>query len=295
MNKSFYNQESIDAYLTNKMSGEDKNLFENGLAKDPLIQNEINLQKDIIESLKQVRKAELKNRLNNIEIGRGLNTAFNLKIAASIIILIGLLSGVYFLFNKKSDTIAIQKPLSNTKIIEVKNNDNNTPQKLSSGNEIRLGNKLKKQIYLPSPIINNSTNSIQNNTETTDIVTLDIVSPQIKENFEEDFKVESNFVVPEGNVIKENENYKSDVELSIQPNGENNFHYQYYSNKLYLYCDFHSKPYELLEWNKRKTKQLYLYFNNSYYELKHNQTDIVPLTPINDKSLIKQLDSIKDK
>jgi hypothetical protein len=68
MSETFYNPENIEAYITNKMSAGEKYLFENELAKDPLLQNEIDLQKDIVEALKSNRKAQLKDRLNNIEV-----------------------------------------------------------------------------------------------------------------------------------------------------------------------------------------------------------------------------------
>ena len=56
MNKNLYSQENIDSYLTNRLSAMEKQAFEDGLAKDPLLKNEINLQADIIKSIQQARR-----------------------------------------------------------------------------------------------------------------------------------------------------------------------------------------------------------------------------------------------
>src|SRR5437879_2635710 len=105
MSKTFYNPENIEAYITNKMSAGDKAFFQSELAKDPLLNNEIDLQKDIIESLKEHRKAQLKNRLNNIKIETA-PTYTGLKVAASIL-LAGLISfgGYNYLSNTKKDNL----------------------------------------------------------------------------------------------------------------------------------------------------------------------------------------------
>lgn len=295
MNKSFYNQDNIDAYLTNQLSGAERKVFESGLAKDPLILNEVNLQKEIIESLKETRKAELKNRLNNIDIESGTNFSFKLKVAASVLIILSLLSGTYF-FTRESATepVFVQAPVAQKEQKSLAIEPRAThPSTIPLVEDVE--NTTKSQNFIPQSSITNNTLATKSAPENTNVDIAEIKSPVIKENFEdEDIKTESNIVVPEGNVIENEHTYKSDVELSIQPNGENKFHYQYYSNKLYLFCDFQSKPYELLEWNTKKTKQLYLYFNQTYYELKHTQA-ITPLKAINDKQLIKQLEGIKDK
>jgi len=293
MNKSFYNQENIEAYLTNRLSGQEKLQFENGLEKDPLIQNEVNLQKEIIESLKQSRRLELKNRLNNIEVGTGVSYTFRYAAAASVLLL-GLFSGSYLYFNTEkplespviSQKITGQKPMVEQKIPVITLNRENAKVILPL-----LNPEEKSPVLAPGKPKNSNLPVVEDNQ-----IYAEVKSPEVKEGFaDDDIRTENNVVVPEGNVISNEDNYKSDVELSIQPNGENSFHYQYYSNKLYLFCDFKSKPYELLEWNTKNTKQLYLYFNNTYYELKNNQTEISPLTPIKDKQLIKQLNGIKDK
>ncbi len=64
--------ELIEAYLTNKLPANATSSFEAELAKDPALQKEVDLQKDIINTLQNTRRAELKNRLSQIEVNAGL-------------------------------------------------------------------------------------------------------------------------------------------------------------------------------------------------------------------------------
>lgn len=296
MNKTFYTQENIDAYLTNRLSREEMRVFENGLEKDPLLKGEIGLQREIIESIKQSRRLELKSRLNNIEIGGATSTGYAAyKIAASLLVTGLLSSGIYFYVNNKSDISDKKGNSLNTAPVNVSKNANNSLKNneliVSSENRptVSRGSKHIDQHTSDETPSDRSALNIEDNPK-------EIKSPEIKESFEDaEFHADNNFDAPEGTVVKDDEGHISDLEVSIQPKGKNNFHYQFYSNKLYLYCDFTAKPYELLELNTSKSKRLYLHFSNAYYELKSSQIEIAPLKMIKDPRLIQQLDAIKDK
>jgi len=76
---------------------------------------------------------------------------------------------------------------------------------------------------------------------------------------------------------------------------KHNLYYQYYNNKLFLYGDFDSKPYEILELNTIKDKLIYLYFEDKYYGLNQNQIDIAALSVIKDKVTLSNLELIRNK
>jgi len=65
------------------MSAAERKFFEAQLAKDPLLQNEVNFHKDVIEGLQDFRKRELKERLRNIEVKGG--NSIGIKVTASVI------------------------------------------------------------------------------------------------------------------------------------------------------------------------------------------------------------------
>ncbi len=79
MHKGQDYSEKIEAYLRNELSESERAEFEQLLQKDPLLQNELTLQQDIVASICTYRKNELKQRLNRIDVrdtGRGNLGAF---------------------------------------------------------------------------------------------------------------------------------------------------------------------------------------------------------------------------
>src|SRR3712207_22752 len=68
MNKGLNYSEKLEAYIRNELSEKEKLELEEQLRQDPLLQNELTLQKDIIASICDYRKHELKQRLNKIDV-----------------------------------------------------------------------------------------------------------------------------------------------------------------------------------------------------------------------------------
>lgn len=298
-----YTQETIEKYLTGKLASSDMKSFEEGLTKDPLLKNEISLQKDIIEAIKDYRKTELKQRLNSVDIETPWYGTLVSKIAASIILTTLISSTTYFYLKSPKDIDS--KDLStnqNNKSINIQPEVNT------------IASNSKEEV---KEVVKNE--AAEDKNKTVNIEKKDIVAFKKKTNSEEkgerikvketvvfnpldedfnnltdpDFQKDINFKVPEGNLAQETDNKISNLEVEINSHDEKKFHYQFYNNKLFLYCDFQSQPYELLELNTKKTKHLYLFYNNSYFELKPNQVEIAPLKEIKNNHLIKQLGTIK--
>jgi hypothetical protein len=111
MNKEYQHSEMIEAYLRNELSAAEKADFEQLVRQDPLLYNEFLLQKEIVSGLQSYRKAQLKNRLNQVDVsntsswsGAGSATAW-----IGGLVLVGLLSwfGYSYLNNKAEDTMAV--------------------------------------------------------------------------------------------------------------------------------------------------------------------------------------------
>ncbi|HXA01662.1 MAG TPA: hypothetical protein VNW99_06725 [Cytophagaceae bacterium] len=305
MNQPLYNPENIEAYITNKMSAADKASFQNELAKDPLLNNEIDLQKDIIESLKEHRKAQLKNRLNNIDVTTTTNYT-GLKVAASIL-LAGLISfaGYNYLNNNKKNNQNI--PVTNNTVISPEKTvitNNSKPEVIT---EKEKTNNTTNNIDIKGTVItsNQSSNStiITRTTRTITQTTVESVNPafntpDVKDRHEEGdgIKSDNNISMPKGDVGNNNDESSLDnLKIEKIKDKKHNLFYQYYNNKLFLYGDFDSKPYEILELNTLKDKQLYLYFEDKYYGLKQNQIDITALELISNKETLHKLNEIRNK
>jgi len=97
-----FNEETIEAYVSGHLTGADKSLFEAGMTKDPLIMREVKMQEEIQSSLKAHRKAELKQRMNNIDM---TTASINLgsKVAASVVISALVGAGLFMVINMTAD------------------------------------------------------------------------------------------------------------------------------------------------------------------------------------------------
>ncbi len=116
MNKEYQHSETIEAYLRNELSEAERADFEQLVRQDPLLYNEFLLQQEIVSGLQSYRKAQLKNRLNQIDVtstsswgGAGTVTAWIGGLA-----LVGLLSwlGYNYLGDPVDNTIAVTTPAS---------------------------------------------------------------------------------------------------------------------------------------------------------------------------------------
>ncbi|HEX8546369.1 MAG TPA: hypothetical protein VF691_05365, partial [Cytophagaceae bacterium] len=281
----------IEAYLRGKLSKADQEFFEHGIQKDPLLQNELSLQKDIITSLKEHRKADLKRRLNAIEIKSPWYYSTPLKIAASItaVVVVTLLSFIGFNSSKKTPIAAVEQK-------EVTTFDSTTKDYPKSEPVVRESTKSNQRKLKETKSTSEKANKKATGKKEKEELSPNPIVPTISENYnEEDFNPEHTLKIPEGNVIQSSEHKSSDIQVQIASTTEHKFHYQFFNNKLFLFCDFSSGPYELLELHNKKSRDLYLFYNDSYYEIKHNQQEVTPLKEIRNSNLIKQLSIIKDK
>ncbi|HEY8401427.1 MAG TPA: hypothetical protein VIK89_09205 [Cytophagaceae bacterium] len=326
MSMNLHNQDYIEAYITDKLSASEKALFEAELSKDPLLQNEVALQKEIVDCLSNYRKAELKNRLNNIDVGLNSNYSSGLRFAASVVIgslLIG--TGIYY-FNSKdnSELVKIQAPNTTESIIVEPATENivksepatnvavTIESSVVSEQAANFDNKKEAKVSLtktttptpvskPSKINSQPSKSLTNDEDIATLVAKDfgapnISSPDVKEYFDETEKIsERNINIPNGAIAQSTDTKLQNLNISINDKEKKDFHYKYFNNKLFLYGDFNAKPYQLLELNNKHNKQLYLNFEEKYYLLKQNQFEKAPLTEIKDKELIDQLEIINNK
>jgi hypothetical protein len=217
---------------------------------------------------------------------------YGAKIAASILIsgLVGL--GVYSYFNNKSET-TIASPTANE--IRIENSS-----KESTSTEVILDNSSKSQAPLAiteSPsTLSDASNKIGNKAivkksspSNSTLAPIASGSPKMIETFDNElFQSDNNITLPDGKIAQTTES-KSNIDITIDKSSENKFHYKFFNNKLFLYGSFDSNKYEILELNTYEGKQVYLYYDNSYFKLNSNQSEVSPLSKISDKKVVEQL------
>ncbi len=310
MNKNISHPDFIDAYLKHKLSETERTGFERQMQKDPLLQNEVNLQRDIVSSLAEVRKAELKARLDAIPIDTpvawyGLNSA---KWLAAAVAALTMGVGAYLYFypgaeepnhtavsieeqinlpekelqpEKKApaEEFVASQPASGEVVIEKK-----TPAPVSA----EVGKKsTKKEIIVEEQTANTTKEAEKLPT---------IIRPDLVTDFDDDFQTKEydDVAAPEKGLAQVDGVMASKVEIENQQLKGYDFHYRYLDNKLYLYGDFKGIPYEILALNTNEKTRLFLKYDNSFYMINSSQSKIVPLSPITNQALINELKIVSE-
>ncbi len=307
MSKYLNHNELIGSYLEGGMSPDQMLEFENQLHTDPLLRSEFELQQDIVNSLKDFRKSQLKARLDQVPVSMSPTVLVGVKTAAAIVLtgIIGLGSYLYFYTGDvpveeslTTQEITIDESLEQTTTaneiqelpVERKSKEITEEQIDESSTAIKEADMIKTQPLakteaskevveeevveeIASPVVNSP----------------NIIDPSIDETVQEEtLEMPSAALAQEelsDNPVIEVETAKKDAEL---------FHYRYYSGKLYLYGDFRDIPYEILELNSANGKILYMFYDQKYYQILDDQVELTPLQPLEDAEIIRRLEIIKE-
>ncbi len=293
----------IDNFITGKMSPEEMQLFVKDMQKDAVLADEVRLQQSIVDAIKEQRRLELKSRLDSIKVGSSYGSYLSAGISTAVVIFgIWYFTSDFSIMENTTTDPVIQEEveiISTEKSIEelIASEEENTETPL---------NKSLAESDLPSDILSSDINSKSDQIE-------GFSSNKKSSTFkDENVANQPNIIQPQipdppgdsGITISDMSDNSLDlgkgtprsvgkVEVEIKASNEYNFHYQYFNNKLYLYGDFGKSPYELIELNTEKSKDLYMYFEGKYFALKTNQLDITKLTPIRDKIIVKGLDNLR--
>ena len=307
MNKNIQHPDFIDAYLKHKLSETERLSFERQMQKDPLLQNEVNLQRDIVRSLAEVRKAELKARLNAIPLDTPVAWYGNVKWMAAALTALTIGVGAYLYFTPDTEEIqqtavgieektalpekelAIEKPApveeftvsepSSSEAVSEKENSTPVAAELEKAPQKAL---ITKEIT---------------NTAKKEVVKLpEIIHPDVVSDFDDDFqnKIYDDVVMPEKGLAQVDGTMPPEIEVENQQVAGYDFHYRYQDNKLYLYGDFKGNPYEILALNTEEKTRLFLKYDSSFYVINPSQSKIAPLSPITNQALINELKIVSE-
>ncbi|MFN8416154.1 MAG: hypothetical protein U0U66_07465 [Cytophagaceae bacterium] len=280
------NFDNIEEYLRGNLNDLQKEGFESTLNSDPLLKQEFEFQKDIINSIRDQRHAQLKATLNNTPVPTGASLWDNIyvRLAASLATVAATVG--FFMLVMPSDSekeyidtsssvivkeapepVTIASSTSTTSTVEV-NNIVETPKKVTESTPKTTTSTTKKTT--PSNTTSQDPSSIE------DVSDLDMINKEpIQVNTSKNNNPTTPIQTVQVKIIKDN----------------NALGYRYFNNELYLHGDFSKDKYQLL--NSASQTERFLYFDNQYYLLKQGTTKVTPLKAITDKQLISRLEILR--
>lgn len=286
-------EEIIDSFLRGDLSIADTEAFTNALSADPKLQQEVSIQQDIVNTLKAHRHQQLKNRLNSIDVKPGgLLVSSYVKLAASIG-LVALLVSTFMLFSRDKDEAAVLKTEQNEfpelKKSQATVNSEKASKAPSTDNNAVANNQEPASNNTGSALKPVSKNSVQKKHTAANVT----YSEMDTEEMDEQFNIHPQTDGVDLSTISHSSVSSSTSQIKVNIVKDNDLAYRFFNNQLYLHGNFSNSPYELYELNNSPSKQLFLYFEGSYYELIQGKTKVTPLTPIKDKATLVQLSQLK--
>ncbi len=270
------NFELIDDYLANRLNEPDRKAFEQQLAGDPSLKAEVDLQRQIIEGVKQARAVQLKSMLSNVPVGGSMWTGTKLTAA---VVSAGVMSAFLYFYLKGDDKTII-------------NDNNQQPQQ-----EVAMVpdvTKEEKTVEESIPLKDSATTAEpskeeKKQTSRTNKVTTPVRKPDIQ-------VVDPSDELTEAVEPKDTANPDTNTEISVSrmqvitgiEDKKHSFHYQFADGKLKLYGPFDKSLYEILEIHG-VSHAVFLFYKENYYLMNEDQSDITPLQLIKDAALLKKL------
>jgi len=285
------NLEKISAYLEEQMSAAERAEFEKTLSNDPELRNELSMQQDIIEGVKEARRLELKSMLDNVPIGgAGIAGTITFGKLASTIAVIGLISvGIYYFTKDDPKPIAENntETLSVTpeeELIEDKNQPVEKPKSEEKTTSTSASSEKGTETTVNTP-----TEEVTANTEVDNEV--EINKPTAAPMFET--AEADSLEAPTDDIVEKVDGSLSSIDVEIDNTRKKySFHYKFNKGKMFLYGDFDKGLYEILEFKTTSKKTLFLHYKGKFYPLDKNQVRITELKAVKEQSLINKLKDV---
>jgi hypothetical protein len=274
------NFEQIDDYLANRLTGKDREEFESQLSHDPSLKTEVDLQRQIIEGIKQARAAELKTMLSKVAVsGGGAQIEFTVMRIAAGILLAGVVSAAAYYYFRPGDFPPIENAATDVSRGDKSKDNSKNPEikktEAEQTDETKKTDDRKDEIKKPAAEQEQATPAQK--------PVLELADPS--SDLESVERTDNELPLDKG---------KSDIrpsQVQVEMDSSNkryDFHYQFAGSKLMLYGSFNRSLYEVLEVNSGN-HSLFLFYKNDFYLLDESQENITKLTSIKDPTLLKKL------
>lgn len=267
MNKYFYS-DKIEAYILDNLSESERMAFEELIEQDPVLKNELELQQETINSLQNQRKAQLKQRLNNIEVEPVAYSLSRITLLESVL-----------LVSIVATTITLFALFYGTK-------SNITAEKAAP---VNYHNELSFTPYLKLAHIPVAKKENIQEENIPAIVSLPQIK-QSKDNYQNVLlkKIKQAQTTKKSTTPRKIEAKREDSGGSSAAVPQNkDLLYQYY-NKGFFLLNNESRGYQIPLESHGITKH-YLYYQGKVYELKPNQVEPVPPKEVTDQKIIDQV------
>lgn len=270
----------IDDYLTNRLNGGSKHLFEAQMEADPALKAEVDFQKSVIEGIKKARINELKAMMDNVPVGGASALTGKLALAALTVGIIATLT--YLRFNPSTENVSVPAPPQTQGATA---NEPTLPE-TTGQEEIKTGEK-PSEIKTTPKKVNEAAAGRKTITQSAP-PKIDVVDPT-----EELHAAQQESSAAE--LLTKPLPMANPIEVAIDDTNKTYpFHYQFIADKLVLYGPFNSDLYEVIQINGA-TQTAFLYYKGKYYHLDEQESAITPLIMIRDNLLLAKLDQYRNK
>ncbi|MEM7297669.1 MAG: hypothetical protein AAF391_05320 [Bacteroidota bacterium] len=290
--------EKIENYHSGRMTPEESAAFENELAANPDLKAESNLQADIISGLKNYRKAQLKARLDAVDLNPSWiefvqqSTLMKSFGGVAVASLVG--AGVFFYAEPKEDTtigesIVIDSPsyedpefIWNLGLEEAEQDQPVVKEDTKLADlPKQIQKKTKEILEEQSTVV-----VVEEETATVQAFTPAFNAPSAENIKDEEAPQTSDLdkLPEENNEVASNE----PIDVTTENTKNLKVQYKYYDGKLFLSGDFDRAPYEILEINSASGRRIYVKYLDKYYQV--GTTDqLTDLPEVTDQGIIDEL------
>jgi hypothetical protein len=292
-------QNLLDGFFEGTLSTSEESTLMNRLATDADLKSEFEFQKDIINTIKESRKLELKSRLDNISIKWYDNISNGWKVAATAtIVTVSTLTAYYFIdmqeeFGNRIDLAQneILVDAFDTEVADIPQKPHAIANENIEKSKTIENTEQVKEAVTQETVIHESADQVVANTDRT----VEVIGPDVIEDFEEvdNMELENVSSGDINTMTPSREDLHSSVEINTVLHKKYNFHYNFSHGTLTLYGNFEDVPYEILEINSTSGKSFYLNYKDNFYNI-ISTNNIIPLQPVTNESLINELKIVKE-
>lgn len=275
-------KERIEAFFDDQLSTTEKEGLLRDIESDQSLKAEYEFQKEVVEGIQAYRKQELIAKLNTIEVA-SVGSSTLIKILGTLGIAAVVSGGLFWYINNDQVEPNVEEKLEVVEEPTIQDNDKVPTEafdKTAADNDLQV----KEEVVIDNQESN--TEVIPEISETTP----DVQIPEMTEPDSEGISaVEDDREVPVS-MKTESLSITSTADVEIKLDKRYNFHYQVVNGDLSLYGDFKDSKFEIIELKTSVGLKLYLYYGERYFELKDDSQEVRPLQPVDNKSVITELD-----
>lgn len=299
------NTEKINAYFDNELNAGEKQQLENRLREDMELKREFDFQKEIIDGIREARHMQLKAMLDRVPVGGAGGATFGTGKVLGVIGIAAVIGfGIYYFYpdneaplseNETPKEITMQDngivqedPADELNALPQENNNASEVPAVTEGDDVN-GNEADDQ-NSPATTEQSTPQTSDADGQEADQPREEIKNPPVAPTFENpasnDDVVKTPENIPAGKAVVAS----SSLEVSVQKdNRKYDFHYQIVNDKLTLYGDFDKELYEILEFNGKDGRSLFLSYQGAFYPLTRDGDKVQPLTEVTNPALLKTL------